>query len=134
MPPTRRARNASTPADSRPYACKSPTCRLYVRDLRSLCSRLNLTTTGGCDALIKRIEEARTNTDNLPGTPPPIQDGGDHVENKMIKMPSNCNFSTKSRSYWTGSRHPAHPSTINCSRVTKRGDRESRISRRSSRS
>ena len=82
MPPTRRARNASTPADSRPYACKSPTCRLYVKDLRSLCSRLNLTTTGGRDALIKRIEEARTNTDNLPGTPPPIQDGGDHVENE----------------------------------------------------
>ena len=43
--------------------------------------RLNVTTTGGRDALIKRIEEARTNTDNLPGTPPPIQDGGEHVEN-----------------------------------------------------
>ena len=56
--------------------------RLYVKDLRSLCSRLNLTTTGGRDALIKGIEEARTNTDNLPGTPPLIQDGGEHVENQ----------------------------------------------------
>ena len=56
--------------------------RLYVKDLRSLCSRLNLTTTRGPDALIKRIEEARTNTDNVPGTPPPIQDGGEHVENQ----------------------------------------------------
>ena len=56
--------------------------RLYVKDLRSRCSRLNLTTTGGRDALIKRIEEARTNIDNLPGTPPPIRDGGEHVENE----------------------------------------------------
>ena len=56
--------------------------RLYIKDLRSRCSRLNLTTTGGRDALIKRIEEARTNIDNLPGTPPPIQDGGEHVENE----------------------------------------------------
>ena len=82
--------------------------RLYVKDLRPRCSRLNLTTTGGRDALIKRIEEACTNIDNLPGTPPPIQDGGEHMKMKMIKMPSNCNFSTfsaKSRSYWTGSRH-----------------------------
>ena len=56
--------------------------RLYIKDLRSRCSRLNLTTTGGRDALIKRIEEARTNIDNLPGTPSPIQDGGEHVENE----------------------------------------------------
>ena len=82
MPPTRRARNASTPADPGPIPADLELGRLYVKDLRSLCSRLNLKTTGGCDALIKRIEEARTNTDNLPGTPPPIQDGGEHVENQ----------------------------------------------------
>ena len=77
MPPTRRARNASTPADPGPIPADLELGRLYVKDLRSLCSRLNPKTTGGCDALIKRIEEARTNTDNLPGTPPPIQDGGE---------------------------------------------------------
>ena len=82
MPPTRRARNASTPADLGPIPADPELGRLYVKDLRSLCSRLNPKTTGGCDALIKRIEEARTNTDNLPGTPPPIQDGGEHVENQ----------------------------------------------------
>ena len=82
MPPTRRARNASTPADPGPMPADLELGRLYVKDLRSLCSRLNLTTTGGRDALIKGIEEARTNTDNLPGTPPLIQDGGEHVENQ----------------------------------------------------
>ena len=102
MPPTRRARNASTPADPGPKPADLELGRLYVKDLRSLCSRLNLTTTGGRDALIKRIEEARTNTDNLPGTPPLIQDGGEHVENQNDQMPPNCNFSSfsaKSRSY-----------------------------------
>ena len=82
MPPTRRARNASTPADLGPIPADPELGRLYVKDLRSLYSRLNLTRTEGRDALIKRIEEARTNTDNLPGTPPPIQDGGEHVENQ----------------------------------------------------
>lgn len=32
--------------------------------------------------MIKRIEEARANTENLPGTPPTIQDGCEHVENQ----------------------------------------------------
>ena len=82
MPPTRQARNASMPADPGPIPSDLELGRLYVKDLRSLCRRLNLTTPGGHDALIKRIEEARTNTDNLPGTPPPIQDGGAHVENQ----------------------------------------------------
>ena len=82
MPPTRRARKSSTPTDPGPIPADLELGRLYVKDLRSLCSRLNLTTTGGRDTLIKRIEEARTNTDNLPGTPPPIEDGGEHVENQ----------------------------------------------------
>ncbi|CAH3180060.1 unnamed protein product, partial [Porites lobata] len=82
MPSTRRAMNASTPADPGPVPADLELYRLYVKDLRSLCSRLKLTTTGGRDALIKRIAEARTNTDNLRGTPPPTQDGGEHVENE----------------------------------------------------
>ena len=82
MARTRRARKSSTPADPGPIPADLELGRLYVKDLRSLCSRLNPKTTGGCDALIKRIEEARTNTDNLPGTPPPIEDGGEHVENQ----------------------------------------------------
>ena len=53
-----------------------------LSDLRSICSRLNLSTPGGRAALIKRIDEARRNTGNLPGTPPPIQDGGEHIPNK----------------------------------------------------
>ncbi|KAL9977686.1 hypothetical protein ACROYT_G015118 [Oculina patagonica] len=53
-----------------------------VKDLRSLCSRLNLATTGGHAALIKCIKEARKNTGNLPGTQPPVQHGNEHVENQ----------------------------------------------------
>ena len=56
--------------------------QLYVKDVRSLCSRLNLVTTGVRAAMIKRIEDARSNTTNLLGTPPPTQDGGDHVANR----------------------------------------------------
>lgn len=82
MPLTRRARTASRPADPGPIPADLELGRLYIKDLRSLCSRLNLKMTGGPDALIKRIEEAQTNTDNLPGTPPPIQDGGEHVKNQ----------------------------------------------------
>ena len=47
-----------------------------------MCSRLNLPTTGGRAALIKHIDEARQNTDNLSGTPPPFQDGGEHTANQ----------------------------------------------------
>ena len=72
MPPTRRARNTSTPADPGPIPVDLELGRLYAKDLLSLCSRLNLTMTGGRDAL--------TNTDNLPGTLSPIQDGGENVE------------------------------------------------------
>lgn len=82
MPPTRRARNSSTSADPGPIPADLELGRLYVKDLRSLCSRLNLVTTGGRAALIKRIEEARQNTGNLADTPPPIQDGGEHVQNQ----------------------------------------------------
>ena len=74
MPPTRRARNTSKPADPGPIPADLELGRLYVKDLLSLCSRLNLTMTGGRDAL--------TNTDNLPGTLSPIQDGGENVENQ----------------------------------------------------
>ena len=76
MPPTRRARNASLLADSGHI----PPDRLHVKDLRSLCSKLNLTTTAGRAALIKRITEAQQNVTSLPGTPPPNQDGGKHME------------------------------------------------------
>ena len=74
MPPTRRARNTSTPADPGPIPVDLELGRLYAKDLLSLYSRLNLTMTGGRDAL--------TNTDNLPGTLSPIQDGGENVENQ----------------------------------------------------
>ena len=74
MPPTRRTRNASTLADPGPIPADLELGRLYVKDLRSLCSRLNLATTGGRAALIKRLEEARTNTGN--------QHGGEYVENQ----------------------------------------------------
>ena len=73
MPPTRRTRNASTLADPGPIPADLELGTLYVKDLQSLCSRLNLATTGGRAALINRIEEARTNTEN--------QHGGEHVEN-----------------------------------------------------
>ena len=99
MPPTRRARNTSTPADPGPIPANLELGRLYVKDLRSLCSRLNLTTTGGRDVLIKRIEEARTNTDNLPDTPPPIQDGGEHVENQNDQNALELQFQQLRRYY-----------------------------------
>ena len=83
MPPTRRARNASTLADPGPKPPDLELGRLYVKDLRSLCSRLNLATTGGRAALIKRIEEARRDEANLANTPPPNQDGGEHVESPL---------------------------------------------------
>ena len=108
MPPTRQARNASMPANLGRIPAELELGRLYVKDLRSLYSRLNLTTTRGRNAVIKRIEEARTNTDNLPGNPPLFKMAASMWKIKMIKMPSNCNFSSfsdKSRSYWTGSRH-----------------------------
>ena len=62
------------PADPGPIPVDLELGRLYAKDLLSLCSRLNLTMTGGRDAL--------TNTDNLPGTLSPIQDGGENVENQ----------------------------------------------------
>ena len=82
MPPTRRTRSTSTLADPGHIPADLELGRLYVKDLRSICSRLNLSTTGGRAALIKRIDEARQNTGNLPGTPPPIQDGGEHIQNQ----------------------------------------------------
>ena len=82
MPPTRRTRNTSTLADPGHIPADLELGRLYVKDLRSICSRLNLSTTGGRAALIKRLDEARQNTGNLPGTPPPIQDGGEHIQNQ----------------------------------------------------
>ena len=82
MPLTRRTRNTSTLADPGHVPADLDLGRLYVKDLRSLCSRLNLPTTGGRAALIKRIDEARQNTDNLSGTPPLIQDGGEHIANQ----------------------------------------------------
>lgn len=68
---THQARNASTSADAGPMPADRELGRLYVKDLQSLCSRLNLATTGGRATLIKGIEDARCNTANLPGTPPP---------------------------------------------------------------
>ena len=134
--------NASTPADPGPVPADLELYRLCVKDLRSLCSRLKLTTTGGRDALIKRIAEARTNTDKLRGTPPPTQDGGEHVENENDQNALELQFQQLQpgvTGQGVATRRafislPAHPSTIDCSRVTKRGDRESGISRRSSRS
>lgn len=108
MPPARRARNASTPADPGPIPADLELSRLYVKDLRSLCSRRNLTTTGGRAALINRIEEVQTNKENLPGTPPPVQDVGEHVENQNDQTALELQFQQlqrQFRSYWTGSRH-----------------------------
>ena len=82
MPPTRRTRNPSTLADRGHIPADLELDRLYVKDLRSLCRWLNLSTTGGRAALIKRIDEARQNTGNLSGTSPPIQDGGEHITNQ----------------------------------------------------
>lgn len=83
MPPTCQGRNASRLADPGPLLLDLELDKLYMKDLRSLCNKLNLTTTGGCIALVKRIEEARPNAPNLPGTPPPNQDGVKHVESPL---------------------------------------------------
>ena len=56
--------------------------RLYVKDLRSLWSRLNLAMTSRRAVLINRIDEAWRNTGNLSRTPPPIQDDSDHMANQ----------------------------------------------------
>ena len=62
--------------------------RLYVKDLRFLCSRLNLPTTGERASVIKRIDEERQNTAILPGTRPPIQDVSEHMANQnALEMP-----------------------------------------------
>ena len=81
MPLTRRARNVSSIVDPGSIPADLELGQLHVKDLRSLCSRLNLVTTGARAALIKRIEDAWSNTTNLLGTPPPTQDGG-QVENR----------------------------------------------------
>ncbi|PFX32395.1 hypothetical protein AWC38_SpisGene2794 [Stylophora pistillata] len=99
MPPARRARNASTPADPGPIPSDLELSRLYVKDLRSLCSRRNLTTTGGRAALINRIEEAQTNKENLPGTPPPVQDVGEHVENQNDQTALELQFQQLQRQF-----------------------------------
>ena len=82
MPLTRPARNVSTIVDPGSIPADLELGQLHVKDLRSLYSRLNLVTTRGRAALIKRIEDAWSNTTNLLGTPPPTQDGGDQVENR----------------------------------------------------
>lgn len=80
MPPTRPARNASTLVDPGHIPPDLELDRLYVKDLRSLYSKLYLATTGRRATLIKGITEARQKVATLPRTPPPNQDGGEHVE------------------------------------------------------
>ena len=110
--------------------------RLYVKDLRSLCSRLNLATTGVRPALIKRIEEAQRNTANLSGTSLPIQDGSEHVENQNDQNALELQFHRQVRQLLDreSSQDGLLSSAIYCTRVTKRGNWKSRISRRSRRS
>ena len=106
--------------------------RLYVKDLRSICSRLNLSTTGGRAALIKRLDEARQNTGNLPGTPPPIQlsrwrrahsepkSYGTAVPTTPASSPRATGSGIATR--WAFVRHTTDSSTIHRTRVFKRGD------------
>ena len=82
MPLTRLARNVSTIVEPGSIPADLELGQLHVKDLLSLCSRLNLVTTGARAALIKRIEDAWSNTKKLLGTPPPNQDGGDQVKNR----------------------------------------------------
>ena len=59
----------------------------YMLKICDLCD-LRAATTGERAALIKRIDEARQNTSILSGTPPPIQDGGEHMANQnALEMP-----------------------------------------------
>lgn len=90
MPPTRttrQARNTSTPAEPGPSVPSDLELKsLYVRDLRSLCSRLNLATTGGRAVLIDRLEEARQNTDHLTDPPRENVQNQDPLERQFQQL------------------------------------------------
>ena len=99
-----------TLADPGPILADLELGSLYVKDLRSLCSRLNFTTTGGRAALIKCIEKARhIKHSKLSWHSSPNQVCTSmHVESNTWNLHLNCNsnnFSDKSKSYWTGSNH-----------------------------
>ena len=73
-------------ADPGPIRTDLELGRLCIKDLRSLCSRLNLTTTGGRAALIKRIEEARKTQETFRALCPLSHNGGERIKNFAGRM------------------------------------------------
>ena len=87
MPPTRRKRNVADQPVNIPADLDLE--GMYVKDLRTLCNRLKLPTTGLRATLVQRLEEARQNAPTPLSTPtiiPATTNGdsptaGDHAEN-----------------------------------------------------
>ena len=143
MSPTRRTRNTSTLADPGHIPADLDLGRLYVKDLRSLCSRLNLPTTGGRAALIKRIDGARQLKHRQPlwHSAPysrlrralcEPKCNGNAVPTTPASSPRASGSGVATR--WAFVSYTTDPSTIHRTGVFKRGDRKSRISRSPSRS
>ena len=59
---------------------------LYLKDLRAMCSRLHLSTTGTRAALVKRLEEARQNSANA-ATSHANQNGGSDIVDGDLRLP-----------------------------------------------
>ena len=88
MPPTRRTRNkersrASASIGDAPLPADLELNSLYVKDLRAICSRLNLSASGTRGALVKRLQRARTTTNSAPGSLSNGQDGDQHVDSAL---------------------------------------------------
>lgn len=89
MPPTRGKRSIADQPVNIPADLDLE--GMYVKDLRTLCTRLKLPTTGVRATLVQRIKEVRQNattpaiTNTTPatanGVPPTDQNGGDHADN-----------------------------------------------------
>lgn len=90
MPPTRGKRSIADQPVNIPADLDLE--GMYVKDLRTLCTRLKLPTTGVRATLVQRIKEVRqnattpaiTNTTTpatANGVPPTDQNGGDHADN-----------------------------------------------------
>ena len=81
MPPSRRTRRVAAD-DPVNILADLDLDSLLVKDLRTLCSQLSLSTAGTRSALVDRLKEARETRRNAQsiGAPPPVQNGGDNKE------------------------------------------------------
>lgn len=103
MSPTRRARNASKIFDPGCIPTDLELGKFYVKDLWSQYSWLHLGTIRGRAALVKWIEQTRSNTKNLLGTPPLHKMAA--TKWKIVMDLKSNSRSFKSKNFWTGNLH-----------------------------